>query len=121
MYSNEWEPVMTAETVEDKIKAFSQLAQDRADQRDQNIKNVVHQLTHNDYLMKHTSSDVLSELQDLEEEYPDAFYNGEANEHIMQYFENDQDFEFWYDHVYLALAAGLEWAILDQLQESQTA
>jgi len=39
MYSNEWEPVMTAETVEDKIKAFSQLAQDRADQRDQNIKN----------------------------------------------------------------------------------
>lgn len=112
---------MTAETVEERIKAFSQLAQDRSDQRDQDLKEVVHQLTHNDYMLKHTTSDVLSELQDLEEEYPDAFYNGEANNHIMQYFENDNDFEFWYDHAYLALAAGLEWAILNQLPESQIA
>jgi len=112
---------MTAETVENKIRAFSQLARNRADQRDQAIENAVHELTHNDYLMKHTTSDVLLELQNLEEEYPDAFYNGEANDHIMQYFENNQDFEFWYDRIYLPLAAGLEWAILNQIQESQIA
>ena len=120
MYSDEWEPIMTAETVEDRIEAFAQLAQDRADQRDQNIKNAVHQLTHNDYLLKHTTSDVLSELGDLEEEYPDAFYNGEANDHIMQYLEDNQKFEFWYDHAYLSLAAGLEWAILNHIQATQT-
>lgn len=30
----------------------------------------------------------------------------------MGYLEDPLDFEFWYDYVYLALAAGLEWAVL---------
>jgi len=27
------------------------------------------------------------------------------------------DFKFWYDHAYLSLAAGLEWAVLEEIEE----
>lgn len=118
MYNEEWEPVMTADSMEEKVEEFAKLAQSRADEKDKAIEDVVHNLTHQSYLMKHTTSDVLRELQELNETYPDAFYNGAANDHLMEYAEQDVNFEFWYDHLNMFLAAGLEWAILEEVEES---
>lgn len=116
MYNDEWEPVMTADSMEEKVEEFAHLAQTRAEQNDKPVEDVVHDLTHESYLLKHTTGDVLSELQDLEATYPDAFYNGEANDHILTYLDGDQNFDFWYDFAYLSLAAGLEWAVLEELE-----
>lgn len=76
---------MTADSMEEKIRAFAQLARNRADQRDEDIENVVYNLIHNVYLTKHTTSDVLTELQELQDTNQKAFYNGEANDHLMTY------------------------------------
>ena len=35
----------------------------------------------------------------------------------MQHLEDGQDFELRYDHTTLALAAGLEWAVLEKLKQ----
>jgi hypothetical protein len=117
MYNDEWEPVMTADSMEEKVREFARLAQKRADEQDKDIDDVVHNLTHDSYLMKHTTGDVLRELQELDDAYPDAFYNGAANEHLMEYAEQDVNFEFWYDYLYMFLAAGLEWAVLEEVKE----
>lgn len=42
-------------------------------------------MTHKSYLMKHTTGDVLKDLDELQELYQDAFYNGDANDHLMEY------------------------------------
>jgi len=118
MYSKDWEPVMTADSMEEKVQAFAQLAQKRADEDDKAIEDVVYQMTHQSYLMKHTTGDVLRELQELNDTYPDAFYNGAANDHLMEYAEQDVNFEFWYDYLNMFLAAGLEWAVLEAVKES---
>lgn len=118
MYTDEWEPVMTVDSMEERVQEFAALARERADEKDKSVKDVVHQMTHESYLMKHTTEDVLEELRELQELYPDAFYNGDANDHIMEYLEDPPDFDFWYDHVYLSLAAGLEWVVLQQVAES---
>ena len=118
MYTDDWEPVMTASSMEEKIQKFAVLARDRAEQEDKQIEHVVHSMTHESYLLKHTTSDVLRELRELEVLYPDAFYDGEANDHIMGYLEDPPNIEFWYDYVGLALSAGLEWAVLKQVEES---
>lgn len=120
MYTDEWEPVMTADSMEERIQEFAALARKRANERDRSIDDVVHEMTHDSYLMKHTTGDVLNELGELQELYPDAFYNGDANAHLMGYLEDPPDFEFWHDYVYLALAAGLEWAVLGQVRKSAT-
>jgi hypothetical protein len=51
--------------------------------------------------------------------YPNGFYDGEANEHVMQLINDMGEVEFWYDYPSAALAAGLEWAILEELGASQ--
>ncbi len=116
MYNDEWEPVMTAGDMSEKIEAFAELAQNRAEKQDQSVEDVVHDLTHQSYLSKHTTSDVLSELNELESLYPDAMYDGAANDHITTYLDDASEFEFWYDYAYLSLAAGLEWAILHTIK-----
>lgn len=116
MYTDEWEPIMTADSIEERVSEFTKLAQERSNG---DIESVVHELTHDAYLFKHTPSDALSEMDELQAEYPDAFDHGEANEHIMQYIEENPGFEFWYDYVFLSLAAGLEWAILQELEEAR--
>lgn len=118
MYQDEWEPVMTAGSMEEKIAAFAELAKKRTEDGE-NIENTVRSLTHENYLLKHTTSDVLRELQELEELYTDEFYDGEANEHVMEHIEGMGDVEFWYDYPSAALAAGLEWAILEELNTPQ--
>lgn len=117
MYNDEWKPVMTADSMETKINEFAQLAEERAESQEKDINDIVHSLTHDAYLSKHTTSDVLSELAELEAMYPDAFYMGEANDHIMSYLNDGFDTEFWFDYAYISLAAGLEWAILNRLKE----
>ena len=117
MYDDDWKPVMTAPSMEQKVEAFAQLAEDRAEQRDQSVEDIVHDLMHESYLLKHTTGDVLQELKDLEETYPDALYDGEANDHIMQNID-DLDADFWYDYVSLSLVAGLEWAVLREMEDS---
>ncbi|WP_058825754.1 hypothetical protein [Haloferax sp. Q22] len=117
MYNEEWEPVMTADSMEEKVEEFAALAKEKAETEEKSVEDVVHSLTHEAYLMKHTTGDILKELQELEEAYTDEFYNGAANDHIMQYLEDGQDFEFWYDYSALSLAAGLEWAVLEELKE----
>lgn len=121
MYNEEWEPVMTADSIEEKIRAFAALAQSRANERDKPVEDVVQNLTQKQYMAKHTTSDVLSELEELKEAYPEEFHNGDANKHLMQYMSDDQSFEFWHDYLYLALGAGLEWAVLNKLEEPVTA
>ena len=118
MYNDEWEPVMNADSMEEKVRGFARLAQKRADEQGNDIDDVVHKMTHDSYLMKHTTSDVLRELQELDEAYSDEFYNGAANEHLMEYAEQDGNFDFWYDYLYMFLAAGLEWAVLEEVKES---
>lgn len=117
MYTDEWEPVMTAETMEEKISEFAALAQARTEDKEKPVEDVVHKLTHDSYLMKHTVADVLTELQELQALYQDEFYNGDANSHIMDYVEDSLSFDFWYDYVYLSLAAGMEWAVLQEVEE----
>ncbi|EMA11556.1 hypothetical protein SAMN05443574_103258 [Haloarcula vallismortis] len=117
MYNDEWEPVMTADSMEEKVEEFAALAKKKAENSEKSVEDIVHSLTHESYLMKHTTSDILKELQELEEAYTDEFYNGAANDHIMQYLDEGQDFEFWYDYTALSLAAGLEWAILEELKQ----
>lgn len=120
MYNDEWKSVMTADSMEEKIREFATLAQRRADEQDKDVEEVVHDLTHESYLLKHTTSDVIKELHDLEETYPNEFYDGAANEYLMKSVDRDVDFEFWSDYVSLFLAAGLEWAILTELNEPTT-
>ena len=79
---------------EKKIREFARLAQNWADEQEKNIDDVVHSLTHDSYLMKHTTSNVLRELQELDDAYPDAFYDRAANEHLMEYAEQDVNFDF---------------------------
>lgn len=116
MYNDEWEPVMTADSMEEKVREFARLAQNRADEQGKDVDDVVHNMTHDSYLMKHTTGDVLRELQELDDAYPDAFYNGSANEHLMEYAEQDVNFEFWHDYLHMFLAAGLEWAVLREIE-----
>lgn len=118
MYEDEWEPVMMADSMVERITAFAELADERADSGE-NIEDVVRSLTHESYLMKHTTTDILSELEQLVDLYPDEFYDGEANEHIVQHINEMGDVEFWHDYPAAALAAGLEWAILEELQTHQ--
>jgi hypothetical protein len=118
MYQDEWEPVMTAESMEKKIAAFAELAKERTEEGER-IENTVRSLTHENYLLKHTTSDVLRELQELVELYSDEFYDGEVNEHVMEHIDGMGDVEFWYDYPSAALAAGLEWAILEELNTPQ--
>jgi hypothetical protein len=115
MYTDEWEPVMTADSMDEKIEEFASLAKQRAEQQDKPVEEVIHQLTHESYLTKHTTADVLRELEELQNLYQDEFYNGSANDHVMNYLEDSSDFDFWYDYVYLSLAAGLEWAVLNRI------
>jgi hypothetical protein len=116
MYSDEWEAVMTAESIDERIQEFVKLARERSDG---DIESTVFQMTHESYLFKHTPSDALSELNQLQAEYPEEFDHGEANEHIMQYIHDQSELDFWYDYVYLSLAAGLEWAILQELKDTK--
>lgn len=118
MYSEEWEAAMTVDSMEERIHELAALAQRRAERQDDSIQDVVNSMTHAAYLQKHTTGDVLRELDELQELHPEEFYNGEANAHIVAYLGDASDFEFWYDYAYLALAAGLEWAILEQVGEA---
>lgn len=52
--------------------------------------------------------------------YQEAFYNGDANDHLIEYAKQETDFDFWYDDLYMFLAVGLEWVVLHELQESAT-
>ena len=108
---------MTAESMKERITEFARLAQNRASAREGPVEDVVHSTIYEKYLMKHTTSDVLGELRELEALYADAFYDGRANEHILNVLNGAQDADFWYDYIYLALAAGLEWAVLEEIGE----
>ena len=118
MYSDEWEPAMTADTMEEHIDELAAIARERADEREQTVEAVVHDMMHGSYLLKHTTGDVLRELDRLQKLYPDAFYDGEANEYLVSRLDDAPDFEYWHDYVNLALTAGLEWAILQNLKGS---
>ena len=118
MYEDEWEPVMTAESIEEKVTAFAELVEKRTDEGE-SIEETVQSLTHETYLLKHTTTDILRELQELVELYPDAFYDGDANEHVMEHINQMGEVEFWYDYSGAALAAGLEWAVLKELGASR--
>lgn len=107
---------MTAGTVEERVKAFAELARETADG---DIEATVHELTHEKYLLKHTTSDILTELNQLQEAYSEEFYDGDANTHIMTYLNNDPDLEFWSDCAAISLAAGLEWAVLREIQTGE--
>lgn len=118
MYNEEWKPVMEADSMEEQIAEMATLARRRAESRDREVKEVVRDMTHESYLMKHTTGDVLRELSELEEAYPDAFYDGAANDHIMEHFSDmrERKVDFWHEYAFAALAAGLEWAILKELE-----
>jgi len=116
MYDEDWEPIMTADSMEEKVQEFARLAQRRAEGEDKHLKDVVYEMTHDSYMRKHTTEDVLRELRELNDTYPNAFYNGTANNHLIGYTDEDLDFEFWYDYLYMFLAAGLEWAILQKIE-----
>lgn len=120
MYTEEWKPIMMADSIDEKIEEVAQLAQNRAESSDLKLEEIVHNLTHDSYLLKHTTSDVLKELSELENTYPDAFYDKSANEHTMQYMDEDLNFDFWHDYANLFLAAGLEWAVLKELQAAES-
>jgi len=120
MYNDKWESVMTTDLIELKVEEFAALAKKKAKTEEKSVEDLVHSLTHEFYLMKHTTSDILKELQELEETYADEFYNGEANDHIIQYLEGEQNFEFWYDYTTLSLAARLKWTVLNELKQQTT-
>jgi gas vesicle protein len=118
MYQDEWEPVMTAESMKEKIEALAELAKDRTEDGE-SVEETVRSLTHETYLLKHTTTDVLRELQELVELYQDEFYDGDANKHVMEHINDMGEVEFWYDYPGAALAAGLEWATLEALDTPQ--
>lgn len=60
---------MTSDSMEEKISEFAALARDRSEKKDKPIEDVVHKLTHDSYLMKHTVGDVLKEIRELQELY----------------------------------------------------
>ena len=120
MYSDEWKPAMTADTMEERIEELAKIAQRRAEEDDAPLEDVVSNMLHNSYLLKHTTEDVLRELTELESLYPDAFYDGDANAHVASNLNDVDNFEFWSDYVSLALASGLEWAVLNELNQQAT-
>lgn len=120
MYSDEWKAAMTADSMQERIQELATVARRRAERRDEPIQQVVHEMTHDAYLLKHTTDDVLRELAELQDLYAEEFYDGTANDHIMSYLENDPGFDVWHDYLSLALAAGLEWALLHELEASPT-
>jgi len=121
MYNEEWKPVMEADSMEEQISEMAALARNRAESRDRPVEDIVRDMTHESYLMKHTTSDALRELAELEEAYPDAFYDGAANDHIMEHYSDigEDKVDFWHEYAFAALAAGLEWAILNELETTQ--
>lgn len=121
MYSEEWEPAMTANTMEERIEELAKIARRRVEEDDASLEDVVYKMVHNSYLLKHTTGDVLRELAELESLYPDAFHDGDANTHVVSNLNEVDDFEFWSDYVFLTLASSLEWAILDELNQKTTA
>ncbi len=117
MYSDEWEAVMTAEDMEKRIEEMAVLAESRAEEDGEPVREVVHDMTHESYLLKHTTADVIRELDRLQELYSDEFYDGDANAFVTSELNDVDEFEYWHDYVYLALAAGLEWAVIKELEE----
>jgi hypothetical protein len=115
MNTDEWESVRSAGSINEKIVELTELAQAQTSD-DESFEDTVHRLIHGEYLLKHTTSDVLRELRELEQEYPDEFYDGEANNHILKYIDSDQNPDFWHEYPYLFLAAGLEWAVLNEVE-----
>lgn len=87
MYDDEWKPIMNAGSIEKRITAFADLAQKRADENEEDVDSIIQSMTQDSYLLKHTTADILNELQQLTETYPDEFYNGDANEHVMQHIK----------------------------------
>ncbi|ELY65814.1 hypothetical protein [Natronobacterium gregoryi] len=118
MYNEEWEAIMTADSMEERVEEFAQLALQRAEESGGSVDDVVHEMTHDQYLLKHSTSDVLREIDELQQEYSDAFYDGDANDHVQSYLDDAGEFEFWHGWAYLSLAAGLEWAVLHELEQA---
>lgn len=106
--------------MEEKIAAFADVAEERTEDEG-SVEDTVRSLTHETHLLKHTTTDILREFQELVELYSDEFYDGEANDHVMDHIDDMGDVEFWYDYPSAALAAGLEWAILEELDTPQKA
>lgn len=117
MYSDEWRAAMTADSIEDKVEELAKIAESRANERGESIENVVHSMMHESYLMKHTTGDVLSELNELQDSYSEEFYRGEANEWVTDALNSASRFDEWSDFAYIALAAGFEWAVLEELDQ----
>jgi hypothetical protein len=55
IYTDESEPMMTADSMEKRIEVFAAFARERAEEQDQSIDDAVHEMTHESYLMKHTT------------------------------------------------------------------
>jgi hypothetical protein len=106
MYNDEWEPVATAGLIEGGVEEFAALAKKKAETEQKPLGDIVYSLTHEIYMMKHTTGDVLEEV-----------YKRAANDHLMQYLKDEKDLEFWYDYTALSLAAGLEWAVINELEK----
>ena len=56
---------MTDDSVKEQVQEFAAIAGDRADERGGSIEEVIHDMTYESYLMKHTTEDVLKELGEL--------------------------------------------------------
>jgi hypothetical protein len=116
MYTDEWEPVMTADSMSEKVEELASLASSRADSDDA-LEEIVDELIRESYLNRHTTSDALKELAELVEEYPEPFYDGAAESQLRQRLSDAANLQFWHEYVFLFLAAGLEWAVLDTLEQ----
>jgi hypothetical protein len=59
--------------MEERIEVFAAFAREQAEEQDKLMEDFVHEMIHESYLMKYTTGDMLRDLGELEEVYPDAF------------------------------------------------
>lgn len=112
---DEWRAVRGAASVRERASAMGEIARERARESDESLEDRVEHVVRS-YLLRATTDDALAQLRNLNTAYPDAFYNGAANDRIMaEYRTIEGGTEFWYDHIMAALNAGWQWAILNEM------
>ena len=117
MYNEEWKPVMEDDSTEEWVAAMAALARERAETHDRDVEDVARNITHELYLMKRTTGDILNSRNSrgvsrrLLRWRCQRSYHGALHRH-----GGKRKTEFWHEYAYAALAAGLEWAILNELE-----
>lgn len=115
--NEEWEAFRAATTIDGEARAMGEIACSRTDERDTNMEDAVSNVV-SSLLLKATTDDALGGLRKLNDRYSEAFYRGEANDEIVDAFDELEGSNGpWDNHITAAYSQGLQWAILHEMNK----